>query len=414
MKKNSSLEIKGDRLWNDLLELASFGRKESGGVERPALSEADLAARRWFKKQMENAGLKVKEDAAGNLIGRLEAMDVSPETPCIAFGSHIDTVLGGGKFDGPLGICAGLEVMRSIKESGTRLSRPLELLVFTDEEGSHYAGTFGSRAMLGMVKEEELRKSRGEGKPTLAEDLRRLGKDPGQIKEARRRPSEFKAFLELHIEQGPVLENKNIPIGIVEGIADLHRYLIKVKGQAGHAGTTPMHLRDDALVKAAEIIIKVHQAVQAGGEDLVGTIGEMQVFPGAINIIPGEVTMSLDLRSCRREKLNALGQNIRKIISSISNSALEPILIKEGVKMDRQIKELIAEVCRQEGISFCYLWSGAGHDAMTFPLMNIPTGMIFIPCKGGKSHCPEEEISPAHAFLGTQILAETVRRLATT
>jgi hydantoinase/carbamoylase family amidase len=208
------------------------------------------------------------------------------------------------------------------------------------------------------------------------------------------------------------LETKNIPIGIVEGIADLHRYLIKVKGQAGHAGTTPMHLRDDALVKAAEIIIRVHQAVQGGGAEVVGTIGEIQVYPGAINIIPAEVIMSLDLRSSRKDKLEAVCQTIKEIVSSLKNSTLEPILVKEGVPMDKQIKEIIAESCRQEGIAFCYLWSGAGHDAMTFPLVHIPTGMIFIPCKEGKSHCPEEEVSPAHAFLGTQVLAKTVRRLA--
>ncbi|MGB9699865.1 MAG: Zn-dependent hydrolase [Thermodesulfobacteriota bacterium] len=412
MMEKSPLKIDADRLWNDLMELSRFGGESGRGVARLALSDADLAARRWFRKRMEEVGLKVKEDAAANLIGRLEPNDISPTAPCVAFGSHIDTVLAGGKFDGALGICAGLEVMRVIQESGVRLANPLELLVFTDEEGSHYAGTFGSRAMLGMVKEEELEKSRKEGKPTLAQDLRRMGKDPGQIKQARRQPTEFKAFLELHIEQGPVLETKNIPIGIVEGIAHLHRYLIKVKGQAGHAGTTPMHLRDDALIKAAEIIIKVHQAVQAGGADLVGTIGEIQVYPGAINIIPGEVIMSLDLRSSRRDKLDAVCQNIKEIISSIKNSVLEPILIKEGVKMDSPIKEIIADSCHQEGIAFGYLWSGAGHDAMTFPLLHIPAGMIFIPCKEGKSHCPEEEISPEHGFLGTLVLAEAVRRLA--
>jgi allantoate deiminase len=412
MTKESPLKINAHRLWSDLMELSRFGGESQRGVERLALSEADLAARRWFQKRMEEAGLKVKEDAAANLIGRLEPKDISSSIPCVAFGSHIDTVLAGGKFDGALGICAGLEVMRVMQESGVRLSNPLELLIFTDEEGSHYAGTFGSRAMLGMVKEEELEKARKAGQPTLAQDLKRLGKDPGQIKQAQRQPTEFKAFLELHIEQGPVLEAKNIPIGIVEGIADLHRYLIKVKGQAGHAGTTPMALRDDALVKAAEIIIRVHQAVQGGGADVVGTIGEIQVYPGAINIIPAEVIMSLDLRSSRKDKLEAVCQTIKEIVSSLKNSTLEPILVKEGVPMDKQIKEIIAEACRQEGIAFCYLWSGAGHDAMTFPLVHIPTGMIFIPCKEGKSHCPEEEVSPAHAFLGTQVLAETVRRLA--
>lgn len=406
------VKINGDRLWADLMELSQFGLTPGGGIRRTALSDADLAARQWLKEKMAATGMEVKEDAAANIIGRLTPNNVPPNSPLVAFGSHLDTVIDGGRFDGALGVCAGLEVMRAIPESGLSLSFPLELLIFTDEEGSHYAGTFGSRAMFGLVKEEELERSRKEGMPTLAQDLRRLGKDPRQIKLARRSPAEFKAFLELHIEQGPILDASNIPIGIVEGIAHLHRYLIKVKGQAGHAGTTPMHLRDDALLKAAEMIIKVHEAVQANGPDLVGTIGEMEVYPGAINIIPAEVIMALDLRSSRKDKLEAVCQAIAKIISSVKNSALEPILVKEGVKMDAQIKEVIMEACRQQGISFCSLWSGAGHDAMTFPLLNIPTGMIFIPCKEGKSHCPEEEIEPQHAFLGTQVLAETVRRLA--
>ncbi len=422
MVENLCVKIDSERLWNDLTELSRFGGESGCGVERLALSDVDLAARRWFVKKMEEAGLKVKEDAAANLIGRLEPENVSSEKPCIAFGSHIDTVLNGGKFDGALGICAGLEVMRAIKEQNINLLYPAELLVFTDEEGSHYAGTFGSRAMFGLIKEEELERSRRTGKPSLGEDLRCLGKDPGQIKLARRHPREFKAFLELHIEQGPVLDSKRIPIGIVEGIAALRRYLIKVKGKEGHAGTTPMPLRDDALVKAAEIILKVHKLLlheaerkkgQAGEPDLVGTIGEIQVYPGAINIIPGEVHMSLDLRSSQGDKLASVARAIRDIVSSVKGAFLELIIAKEGVLLDAWIKEIIADCCRRRGILFSHLWSGAGHDAMTFPLVNIPTGMIFIPCKEGRSHCPEEEILPEHALLGAQILADTVIRLAT-
>lgn len=407
----SSLRVDEKRLWADLLELSRFGA-EAGGLKRTALSAADLSARQWFKEQMREAGLQVKEDAAANLIGRLEAKKCPSHKPCIAFGSHIDTVMGGGRFDGALGICAGLEAMRAIQESKIPIPCPLELLVFTDEEGSHYAGTFGSRAMFGLVKEEELERSRKEGKPSLAEDLKRLGKDPGQIKKALRSPEEFKAFLELHIEQGPVLEKMKAPIGIVEGIVDLHRYLIHVKGQAGHAGTTPMELRDDALIKSAEIILRINEAVKAGGTEIVGTIGEMEIYPGVINIIPGETKMSLDLRSAKKNILTSVRKTIEEIVFSVKGAQIEPILVKEGVQMDRRVMEAIAKSCQRQGIAFHYLWSGAGHDAMTLATMNIPTGMIFVPCREGKSHCPEEEIQAEHAAMGTLILTEAIVRLA--
>jgi len=408
----SLIQIKEERLRKDLLDLARFGEEAGRGLKRTALSEADLAARQWFKERMKEAGLKVYEDAAANIIGRLDPKSGPADQPCIATGSHIDTVFQGGRFDGALGICAGLEALRAMQESGLPIPCPLELLVFTDEEGSHFAGTFGSRAMFGQIKEGETEKSRGTGRPTLAQDLRRMGKEPKQIGQAVRSPSEFRAFLELHIEQGPVLETMGVPIGIVDGIVDLHRYLIQVTGQAGHAGTTPMLVRDDALVKAAGIITRVNEAIKSAGPDIVGTIGEIRVNPGAINIIPGEVEMALDLRSLKKETLASVKEAIGEIVNSVSKARIEPILVKEGVKMDPQIRELIKSSCRQQGIPFHLMGSGAGHDAMTFPPLNIPTGMIFIPCKEGKSHCPDEDISFQDAAIGTQVLAETIMRIA--
>ena len=407
-----AIRIKERRLRRDLLDLGRFGETAGGGIGRTALSDADLAARQWFKERMREGGLEVREDAAANITGRMDPLSGPNAGPCIATGSHIDAVAQGGKYDGALGICAGLEALRAIRESGVSLPCPCELLVFTDEEGSHFAGTFGSRAMFNLLQEGEMEKSRGAGMASLARDLKRMGKDPQKIAGARRSPSEFRAFLELHIEQGPVLEDMGVPVGIVDGIVHLGRYLIRVDGKSGHAGTTPMHLRDDALIKAAGIVTAVSEAVRSAGPEVVGTIGEFRVLPGAINIIPGRVEMSLDLRSRKEEKLTSVRRQIEKIVSSTDKAGMDTILTKGGVKMDPDVMMAVELSCRGRGIPFHRMGSGAGHDAMTFPMVNIPAGMIFIPCVGGKSHCPDEEIRFEDACLGTQVLADTIVRLA--
>jgi len=408
----AAIKINAGRLQEDLLALARFGEEPEGGMMRKALSAADLKARKWFKRRMTEAGLQVREDEAANIIGRLKPKKESGSGPCIATGSHIDAVPHGGRFDGAVGICAALEALRSIREGGFSLPIPLELIVFTDEEGSHYAGTFGSRAMLSLLTDGEIYKSKESGQPTLAQDLARMGKDPEKIGQAVRSPSEFLAFLELHIEQGPVLDKMGIPIGIVEGIVGIHRCLIHVEGKPGHAGTVPMKERDDALVKAAQIVLAVNQAIVSAGQDTVGTIGEFRVYPGAFNIIPGRVEMSLDLRSMEEKVLMGIKGEIDGVIASVDGARVQPVGMKSGVFMDPRIKEEIEASCRKRGVRFHRLESGAGHDAMSFPVMGIPTGMIFIPCQEGKSHCPEEAIRFEEAAIGTQILADTLLRLS--
>ena len=408
----SAVRVQEGRLRKDLEDLGKFGETPGGGMMRTALSDADLEARRWFKRRMQEAGLKVREDTAANIIGRVDPTSGPPEGPCIATGSHIDAVLNGGKFDGALGICASLEALRAIRESGLPIPRPLELLVFTDEEGGHYAGTFGSRAMFNLLAEGEIFLSKGIGRPSLAQSLQRMGKDPEQISQAVRSPCEFQAFLELHIEQGPVLDSLDIPIGIVEGIVFIDRYLLQVSGEAGHAGTTPMNLRDDALVKAARLIIALNKVFRSARPGLVGTIGELKVHPGAFNIIPGKVEMSLDLRSMKKTPLQSVRKQIQKIAHSIGNVRVETLLSKGGVNMDSRIMKNIEISCRERGVRWKRMGSGAGHDAMTFPTRDIPTGMIFVPCIDGKSHCPEEAIRWEDAALGAQILADTILRIA--
>jgi hydantoinase/carbamoylase family amidase len=407
----SRIKVNKVRLRKDLEDLGKFGEEPDGGILRPALSDADLKAREWFKGRMRDAGLQVREDAVANIIGRLEPASGAEGGPCIATGSHTDAVLHGGKFDGATGLCCNLEALRAIQESGIPVPCPLELMVFTDEEGGHYAGTFGSRAMFNLLVEGEIYKSRGAGRPFLAQSLERMGKDPAQSGRAVRSPSEFRAFLELHIEQGPVLDSLGIPIGVVEGIVAIDRHMIEVEGKAGHAGTTPMRLRDDALVKAARIVTAVNRAVRSLGADIVGTIGEMKVHPGAFNIIPGRVEMTLDLRAMKKSLLKTARGKIREILRSSRGARLETALSKNGSRMDRKIMELIEESCRQRGIHWKRMGSGAGHDAMSFPTQGIPTGMIFIPCKEGKSHCPDESIRWEDAAIGAQILADTIMRI---
>ncbi len=406
------MKVNAKRLRMDLEDLGRFGEEPDGGILRPALSDADLKAREWFKGRMRDAGLEVREDSVANIIGRLSPASGAPGAPCIATGSHMDAVLHGGKFDGAAGLCCSLEALRAIQGSGIPIPCPLELIIFTDEEGGHYAGTFGSRAMFNLLVEDEIYKSRGAGRPFLAQSLERMGKDPAQCAKAVRSPSEFLAFLELHIEQGPVLDSLGIPVGVVEGIVAIDRHIIEVKGKAGHAGTTPMRLRDDALVKAAGIVTAVNRAVRFLGADIVGTIGEMKVHPGAFNIIPGRVEMTLDLRSMNRSLLKTARGRIREILRSTPGVRLTTALSKDGAKMDRRIMELIEESCRRRGIPWKRMGSGAGHDAMTFPSRGIPTGMIFIPCKEGKSHCSDESIRWEDAATGAQVLADTIMRIA--
>ncbi len=408
----ADVKINAQRLQEDLCSLGRFGEDPGGGIMRRALSDADLEARRWFKERMAEAGLRVREDEAANIIGRLDPASGDGKGPCIVTGSHIDAVPHGGKFDGAMGICAGLEALRAIHESRFPLPQALELIVFTDEEGAHYAGTFGSRAMFNLLMEGEIYKSKGSGQPSLAQDLERMGKDPRKIREAVRSPSEFLASLELHIEQGPVLDSMRVPVGVVEGIVGIQRYLIQVEGRSGHAGTIPMKNRDDALIKAAQIVLDVNRTIRAAGPGLVGTIGEFRVFPGAFNIIPGRVEMTLDLRSMKEKILIEIKREIDGVINSVEKARIQPVAAKNSVFMDGGIKEEIEKSCRERGTRYHRLESGAGHDAMTFPVVGIPAGMIFIPCREGISHCPEEAVRDEDAAIGTQILTDTILRLS--
>jgi hydantoinase/carbamoylase family amidase len=405
-------KINADRLWADLMALGEIGLQPSGGVSRPALSEADLAGRAWLAERFREAGLDVRTDPAANVIGRLPGRQSGGSV--LAMGSHLDTVPQGGKFDGMLGVLGGLECVRAIREHGLQLPWDLELISFCDEEAAHNAGTVGSRAMLGQLAAGELEKSVQHGRPSFAEHLRAAGLDSARVAAARRNPADFRAYLELHIEQGPRLERQGIQIGAVTSIVGIYRYLVTVEGEPAHAGPTPMALRSDALVKAAPVFTLLPEWVRARDPEMVGTIGRVELFPGATNVVPGRCRFVVEVRSQKADDMAHLREVLRDHAAARSGWKVETIFEKDGTPLTESLIQAVAEAAAQEGLSCLRMPSGAGHDAQSFAAAGVPTGMIFVPCRRGVSHSPEEWIEPAQAAQGCQVLLRTLLHVAGT
>jgi beta-ureidopropionase / N-carbamoyl-L-amino-acid hydrolase len=402
--------INADRLWAELMALGEIGYAEGRGVTRTALSPADLDGRAWLINRFREAGLEVTTDAACNVIGRLRCG--KPGAGLVGIGSHLDTVPQGGKFDGMLGVLGGLECVRTIREAGLTLPWDLEVIDFTDEEAAHNAGTVGSRAMLGLLKEGELLKSVGTGRPTFADDLRKAGKDPGRIGEARRDPTAFTSYLELHIEQGARLESQGIQIGAVTAIVGIYRYLVTVEGEPAHAGTTPMALRKDALVAAAPLFTLLPEWVRERNPEMVGTIGQVELFPGATNVVPGRCRFVVEVRSQATADMVHLREVLQAYAAARAGWRVETILEKEGTPCAEPLIQAVAAAAAAEGLSCVRMPSGAGHDAQSLAAAGVPTGMIFVPCRRGVSHSPVEWIEPAQAAQGCQVLLRTLLSLA--
>jgi len=409
MKSVTVPRINGDRLWADLMALGEIGFAPGCGVTRTALSDADLAGREWLVGKFREAGLEVRTDAACNVIGRLGSGPSG--MGLVALGSHLDTVPQGGKFDGMLGVLAALECVRTIRGAGIQLPWHLEVINFTDEEAAHNAGTVGSRAMMGDLSDGELEKSLKEGRPSFAEDLRKAGKDPARIGEARRDPAEFSCYLELHIEQGARLESQGVQIGAVTAIVGIYRYLVTVEGEPAHAGTTPMTLRNDALVKAAPLFTLLPEWVKARDPEMVGTIGQVELFPGATNVVPGRCRFVVEVRSQRTADMIYLREVLKAYAARREGWRVETILEKEGTPCAEPLILAIADAAAAEGLSCIRMPSGAGHDAQSLAAAGVPTGMIFVPCRRGVSHSPEEWIEPAQAAHGCQVLLRTLLEL---
>ena len=405
--------VDGGRLWKRLSELAEIGKREEGGVARPSLTPEERAAKDLVASYMEEAGLAVREDAAGNLFGRREGED--PGAAAVLIGSHVDSVLNGGDFDGPLGVLGGIEVLQTMDEEGVQTERPVEVVAFTDEEGARFSlGMIGSRALAGTLSREDLRFEDRDG-VSIEGAMRDAGLDPGKVGEAARPAGSLAAYIELHIEQGKVLENENLPVGVVTGIAGPVWLRLSFTGEAGHAGTTPMGSRRDALAAAAEVAGVIEEEASATGTT-VGTVGQIEAGPGGINIIPGRVELSLDLRDIDEAVRDRAERRIRERAAETCERRgigleFEEIQRLPPAPCSEEIRATIAAACEEEGIRPYSLPSGAGHDGMHVAEV-CPMGMIFVRSKGGISHNPKEWSSPEDCEAGCKILYSTVLDLA--
>lgn len=395
-----------DRMEQRILALGKFGSNPEGGVSRVAFSDADIAGREHIADLMREAGLTIRVDTAGNIIGRREGREdgLAP----IMFGSHIDSVPGGGNYDGDVGVIGAIEVAQMLHERGIVTKHPIEVVTFTDEEG----GLTGSRAMAGKLTDATLQLMSHAG-VTIGDGIRRVGGDPDRLDVSLRKPGEIAAFIELHIEQGATLDEEGVDIGVVEGIVGIRWWQVTIEGFANHAGTTPMRKRRDAMVTAAELTLAINRiATELPGRQ-VATVGQIEAFPGAPNVIPGKVVMSLEIRDLDSAKMQQVFDLIeaesRRIgparETSIGFAELD--LNAEPAPTDERMRRIISASAERLGLTFKSMPSGAGHDAQDMAAI-APTGMIFVPSKGGISHSPKEFTSADDMANGASVLFRTV------
>ncbi len=375
------------------------------GLTRLYLTPEHKAANDLVSRWMQEAGMAVHIDAVGNVVGRYEGE--RPGLPALMLGSHLDTVRDAGRYDGMLGVLSAIACVADLNARGRRLPFAIEVVGFGDEEGVRFQSTLiGSRAVAGTLDRGLLRNCDSDG-VSMADALTAFGLDPNRIGSAVRRPEEVAAYVELHIEQGPVLEREGIPVGIVTGIAGATRLEVTLTGEAGHAGTVPMHLRCDALAAAAEMVLAVEEECSGRGR-VVGTVGRLSVSPGAGNVIPGEVRFSVDIRSDqdeqRQERVNTVIDRFDEIAEG-RRMGLQYRVTHDSpaVACSPRLMARLSEAARAEGIEAPELLSGAGHDAMAMtPLCEI--GMLFVRCRGGISHNPAESITAEDAETGARVL----------
>jgi N-carbamoyl-L-amino-acid hydrolase len=411
----SASPIDGKRIWDDLMALAVITDPEKPYTRR-SFSPRFLEGRAWLKRRFEEAGLTVRLDTGGNLIGRLEGSlaDAKP----VVLGSHSDTVPSGGRFDGPAGIIAALEVVRAFRGQGYPPRRPIEVVDFLAEEPSEYGvSCVGSRAMAGALDDAMLAARNAAGE-TLAAAIGRIGGDPGRLGEARRQ--NIAGYLELHIEQGVVLENKGVDLGLVTAIVGIARVEIIFEGAADHAGTTPMELRRDAGLAAARLILDVaaeaREFAARGRGHFVATTGILEQQPNAANVVPGRSRMVFDIRAeddgLLQEFLADLDERSRAVAAAanVARPGFKLLSRTRPTQCDEGLLGLLQEGAGRHGLATMRLASGAGHDAVFMARIG-PSAMLFIPCLKGRSHTPEEWAEPKDLEAGTLTLFEAVREL---
>jgi N-carbamoyl-L-amino-acid hydrolase len=400
--------VNGPRISRHLAELAEFGKNPQGGVSRLAYSEADLQGREYVMGLMRAAQLEPTIDIAGNIIGRRPGADAG--LPPLMFGSHIDSVPEGGNYDGPVGSIGAIEVAQTLAENNIVTRHPLEVAVFQNEEG----GKTGSRVLDGEFAERELDIVTASGR-TIGEGIRLLGGDPTRLAEARRQPGDVAAFLELHVEQGAILDREQISIGVVEGIVGIKRWNVTVEGFANHAGTTPMDNRQDALLAAARFILAVNEVVTDMPGAQVGTVGRIQAEPGAPNVVPGRVVVSLEVRDLDMAKIDRIFQAVRAAGLGIGQDsgttfAFDEFYVSRSAPTHERIRQLVQDAAAELGLDSRRMPSGAGHDAQSIARF-APIGMIFVPSVAGISHSPREFSRPEDIAAGVNVLLRTLLEL---
>ena len=403
----SPLRVNGKRILDHIFALAEFGKNPQGGVSRVAYSDADKQGREYVLKLMRAAKLNVSIDGAGNLIGSRAG---SLSLPSLIIGSHIDSVPEGGNYDGVVGSMGAIEVAQTLAENNVTLRYPLEVVIFQNEEG----GLIGSRALNGELTYKELDLVSRSGK-TIRDGIKFIGGNPVQLELLRRRKGEISAYLELHIEQGGILDSEKINIGVVEGIVGINWWDVTIEGFANHAGTTAMNNRQDALLSAAKFIEAVNRVVTSVPGRQVGTVGRINALPGAPNVIPGKVVLSLELRDLDAAKINTLFEKIQAEAQRIAAESKTTFDFKEinvniPAPTDPKIRSWISEAARDLGLTTKSMPSGAGHDAQDMAQL-CPVGMIFIPSVGGISHSPREFSRPEDIANGANVLLHTLLKL---
>ena len=406
------LRVNSDRMLDSFNQLALIGATAAGGVNRPTFSEAHLAARKWFSEDVERAGLELHIDGAGNHSAVLKFEHSNVQT--LLLGSHLDSVPNGGRFDGALGVIAALEVLRTVKENGIRLKVNLEAIDFTDEEGT-LVGLLGSAALVGHLSQKDLQSPRG-GRDSLVEGMKRAGLSDESILSAARSKESLAGYLELHIEQGKRLERAGVDIGVVSAIVGIWSYRLSFIGRADHAGTTTMDDRLDASLGASAFTLAARELVMKEFPNCVVNVGKMDFTPGAFNIVPSQVDISLEFRSPDEEEFNRLDAALIDLAKTQAERFDLELKINFLGKhspsiMSDVVQNTYASACDDLGFSHVSLSSGAGHDGQSLAGL-CPVGMIFVPSVGGASHSPREFTKWEDCVNGANVLLQAVLKLA--
>jgi N-carbamoyl-L-amino-acid hydrolase len=401
----SDVRVNGDRINAHLAALAEFGKNPQGGVSRVAYSDADRAARAVVMDWMRTAKLEPTVDFAGNIIGRRGGSDSSLKP--IVFGSHIDSVPEGGNYDGDVGSMSAIEVAQTLAERNVTTRHPLEVAIWQNEEG----GLYGSRALSGQLVSSELKNVSSSGK-TIEQGITFLGGDPSKLEQVKRRKGDIAGYFELHIEQGGILDASKIDIGVVEGIVGIKQWEVTVTGFANHAGTTPMDQRHDALLATARFVEMVNRVVRGIPGRQVGTVGRIQAFPGAPNVIPGKVVCTLELRDLDDKKVDSIFARIQRAAQAIGGRngtrfEYSELHVNFAAPSDPRMRKIIADAASGLGLSTRVMPSGAGHDAQAMAQLG-PMGMIFVPSVGGISHSPKEFSRPQDITNGANVLLRSL------